>query len=67
MAQSELPIIHIYPLKDIWGHVTDGVDCPCQPEVIIEGGEMLVVHSAFDHREIVEQALAYLNGEDIDE
>lgn len=24
--------VHVYPLKDIIEHVTDGSDCPCQPE-----------------------------------
>ena len=54
--------IHVYPLNDVWGHVTDGEDCPCEPEIKEENGTLLIVHNSFDHREIVEQALDVLNG-----
>ena len=67
MVQSEVPITHIYPLADIWGHVTEGTECPCDPTIEVVGAEILVMHNSFDHREIVEQAIAYLNGENIDD
>lgn len=56
--------IHVYPLKDLREHVLVGTDCPCEPEVHIAGGATLViVHNSFDHREIVEEAVRIMNGE----
>jgi hypothetical protein len=56
--------IHVYPVKDLREHVTVGVDCPCEPIVKVVGAVLVIVHNAFDHREIVEQAIDILNGVD---
>lgn len=45
---------HIYPLNDIREHELEGTACQCGVEVDWENG--LVIHAAFDHREIIEQA-----------
>jgi hypothetical protein len=50
---------HIYPLNDLREHELDGTSCPCGVEVDWENG--LVIHAAFDHREIVEQAERLIN------
>jgi hypothetical protein len=34
--------------------------CACQPKVIFENGEMIVVHSSWDGREAVEEFYAAL-------
>lgn len=56
--------IHVYPLKDLWGHVLSGTDCPCEPRVELEGENLIVVHNSFDHREIIEEAIRVLNSEE---
>lgn len=57
--------IHVYPENDLQEHTLQGFGCPCQPTVkMTEGATLLIVHNAFDHREIIEQAIAILNGED---
>jgi len=55
--------VHVYPLNDLQEHITDGLDCPCDPTVEIEGTGYLVVHNAWDKREIVEQAYEAIYGE----
>ena len=56
--------VHVYPLKDLQEHITVGVDCPCEPRVEVVGASLVIVHNAFDHREIVEQAIDIMNGVD---
>lgn len=56
--------VHVYPLNDLCEHITDGLGCPCEPRVEIEGAALIYVHNAFDHREIVEQAIEIMNGDD---
>jgi hypothetical protein len=56
--------IHVYPLNDLHEHVTDGPGCPCEPRVDVEGATLIYIHNAFDHREIVEEAVRIMNGED---
>jgi hypothetical protein len=55
---------HIYPINDLREHITVGVDCPCKPEVEVVGASLLIIHNSFDHREIVEEAIRIINGED---
>lgn len=57
--------IHVYPVNDLQEHVLVGVDCPCDPDVEVIGATLLIVHNAFDHREIIEQAIDIMNGEDV--
>ena len=56
--------IHVYPINDLRQHVLVGVDCPCEPIVTVAGAVLKISHNAFDHREIVEQAIDIMNGTD---
>lgn len=56
--------VHVYPLNDLQEHITTGTDCPCNPRVDLEGATLVIIHNSFDHREIVEEAIRILNGED---
>lgn len=57
---------HVYPLNDLRGHVTKGVECPCNPTIEVIGKNLLIIHNAFDNREVVEEAIAIMNNEDGD-
>lgn len=56
--------INIYPLNDEQEHVLEGTSCPCCPEYKPADGGDLIVHSAFDGRDLVEQAEEILNLEE---
>lgn len=43
---------HIYPVKDSKQHNLEGLNCHCEPEIDWE--YLLVVHNAFDMREVEE-------------
>jgi hypothetical protein len=60
--KSENGDVNVLPLGEEDGH-TGSKDCPCQPRVDMEGSRLVILHNAFDHREIVEQAVAIMNGE----
>lgn len=45
--------INILPRNDIKEHVED-ITCACGPEVIIENGEMIIIHNSYDRREVME-------------
>lgn len=47
---------HILPINDIKDHVEQST-CPCEPEVVVEGGDLIIVHNSWDGREGLEQAL----------
>lgn len=47
---------HVYPLNDEKPHELQGTTCPCGPRVEWDHPEALVIHNAFDCREIVEEA-----------
>lgn len=54
-------IYHVYPLKDLHPHNLDGVECDCNPKIEdYENGGTVVIHNAFDGRELMEQAKAGL-------
>jgi hypothetical protein len=49
-------VVHIYPVKDLIEHVTDGGDCPCGPTTEpVERADgnigYVIVHHALDGRE----------------
>ena len=50
-----MSVYHIYPLDDIKDHILEGTECPCSPTVLVEGDTLLVVHNAYDMREIEEE------------
>lgn len=39
-----------------------GSKCPCEPEVEVYGGRLLVIHNSYDKREFIEQAIDIMNG-----
>jgi len=39
-----------------------GAKCSCAPTVEVIGAHLLIVHNSFDHREVIEQAIAIMNG-----
>ncbi len=44
-------MIDIYPINDIIEHEENSTTCPCNPEVIFENGEMIIIHNALDGRD----------------
>jgi hypothetical protein len=50
--------IHVYPVNDKYEHVLLGADCPCQPEVKLVGATLIIVHNAWDFREIAEELMS---------
>ena len=62
-------MIHIIPLNDLREHEEEGTMCPCGPTVEwsdpVTGkpyAEAVVIHNAWDNRELVEQAEAIIAG-----
>jgi len=56
--QSDMPddnIQHVYPVGDIYPHITDGLDCPCFPRIERYTAGTLVIHNSWDMREIDEE------------
>lgn len=50
-------MIHILPLNDIKLHVENTI-CECKPNIeILNDGYIMVIHNAFDKREIIEELL----------
>lgn len=48
--------IHVVPVKDLAPHNSDSEICVCNPKIEIqENGNKLIIHNAFDHREIFER------------
>ena len=48
-------MIHVYPLDEESRHNLTGTLCECMPTVDFNGSEAIVVHNAFDGREMFEQ------------
>jgi hypothetical protein len=46
-------MISMLPIGDIEEH-EESTTCKCEPKVIYENGEMIVVHNSFDGREGIE-------------
>jgi hypothetical protein len=47
---------HIYPVNDTEEHDLEGTMCHCNPTILWDLPEAVVIHNSFDCREIVEQA-----------
>ena len=52
-------MIHVIPNNDIHEHEST-IYCHCKPE--IRWGERIVIHNAYDHREVVEIAKEIIGG-----
>jgi hypothetical protein len=46
---------HVIPVNDLEPHTDHGYNCPCNPFVDCDGDNVLVVHNAFDGRDIIEK------------
>jgi hypothetical protein len=53
--------IHVLPLYDLKPHIEIGVDCPCRPTIEAIGANLLIIHNAWDNREVFEQAIEAMN------
>jgi hypothetical protein len=45
--------IHVMPVDDLKEHVFE--NCPCNPRIEVEGGNLIYVHNSWDGREYIEQ------------
>jgi len=45
---------HVYPVNDLHEHVLEGTECPCHPRIEVSGGGLLIIHNAWDFREVLE-------------
>jgi hypothetical protein len=45
--------IHVLPLNDKEEH-EEHTRCSCNPKVEVIGAKLLIIHNAYDHREIAE-------------
>lgn len=54
---------HLIPINDIRAH-TEETTCECEPSIKLVDGDILVIHNAYDNREIIEQVEKILNKED---
>lgn len=53
-------MINVLPINDLMEHIEDST-CKCNPKVVFENGEMIVIHNSYDKRELVEVTLEYFN------
>lgn len=44
---------NILPRNDLKEH-EESTTCDCEPKVIFENGEMIIIHNAYDGREAIE-------------
>lgn len=51
---------HVLPINDVQEH-TESAFCECNPTVKQEGEHLIVIHNAFDGRELVETMNDNLN------
>lgn len=47
-------MIHVYPINDLKDHSLEDTQCDCDPRVIFEYAEIIVVHNSYDGREAFE-------------
>jgi hypothetical protein len=56
-------MVMVLPVDDIKEHDEDSTTCECEPKIIWESGEMILVHNAFDGRHLEEQIQEILEDE----
>jgi len=47
-------MLHILPINDLEEH-EELSTCKCNPKLIEENGELILVHNSFDKREVIER------------
>lgn len=53
-------MINIIPLNDLKEHI-EFPCCDCNPKIIVENGEEIIIHNSYDRRELIEEALEIIN------
>ena len=53
--------IHVYPVDDEHPHDLIGTKCQCNPTIEVVGATLIIIHNAFDWREVIEQAKEIIN------
>ena len=53
---------HLVPVNDLKEHDLEST-CECCPKLIMVDDEMIFAHNSYDGRELVEELLAELNGD----
>lgn len=51
---------HVLQINDIKEH-EEASTCQCDPKVMHEDGDMIIVHNSYDGRELFEEINRYLN------
>jgi hypothetical protein len=46
--------INVLPLNDLKEH-EESAYCHCNPRVEVVGANLIIIHNAYDHREIIEE------------
>jgi len=60
-------MIHVIPLNDSEEHFLD-IECSCLPRLTSRYNDIIVIHKAFDARDVIEQAEKIITSAgDIDE
>lgn len=52
---------HVFPVNDVEAHDLQSFDCKCDPE--INYTDMVVVHNAFDKRDVLEEISSNVFGD----
>lgn len=54
--EKDMPsdFIHVVPLNDTHEHLLEGANCKCEPVIEIEDDAYIVIHNAYDFREVRE-------------
>lgn len=45
----------VYPIDDKQEHDLESPDCPCSPTIEVMGDKLLIIHNAFDFRDVLEE------------
>lgn len=53
-------MINIIPINDIKEHI-EYPCCDCDPKIIEENGEEIIIHNSYDRREVIEESERILN------
>ena len=57
-------MINIIPLNNLKDHIENQF-CDCNPKIIVEDGEEILIHNSYDRRELIEEAEKILNEDNI--
>lgn len=59
---TDIEYYHVYPVDDLRPHETEGDPCRCHPVYqYIGSGQVMVIHNAFDGRDLKEIAEQRMN------